>query len=222
MVAETYQWPVSWAGGLLPNIFKNKGDPRVCDDHRGILLADHASKGLTTILKDALEPTVNAHMPDDQYGGVPKRGTDFATHLVLTATAIAKLRNWSVFVLFVDLTKAFDRVVRQLVMGWGDIPLDQRRQYLMSLGVNPDAADWIIRYINENGALWESWGANITAREMARTLHEQAWFRVPGSEQCVKSFTGGRQGCKLGSTVFNSAYTPALDMLRWRLMDAGI
>ena len=216
-VVDTYQWPTKLTGGLLPNIYKQKGDPRNCDDHRGILLADHAGKGLTGIIKDALDPALNQNLPADQYGGVSERGTDFATHLVVSATAVAQLLNLSVFVLFVDLTKAFDRIVRQLVMGWGDIPPTERRSYLESLGVSHSAAEWIVEYIDDNGPIWKQWHTNHTACEMARTLHEQAWFSVKDSEQPILSFTGGRQGCKLGSSVFNSAYTPALDMLRWRM-----
>ena len=38
----------------------------------------------------------------------------------------------------------------------------------------------------------------------------------------MSSRTGGRQGCKLGATIFNTVYTVALDMLHWELEKANI
>ncbi|CAK0868120.1 unnamed protein product [Prorocentrum cordatum] len=139
-VLQNYQWPLQWCGGLLPHLHKQKGDRRLCDNHRGILLADHAGKGLAGIVKDALGPTVNEHLPATQFGAVAKRGTDFATHMVLTATALAQAWHASLFLLFVDLTKAFDRVIRQLVMGWGGVDSEHRERHLRQLGVAPRAA----------------------------------------------------------------------------------
>ncbi|CAK0843813.1 unnamed protein product [Prorocentrum cordatum] len=107
-------------------------------------------------------------------------------------------------------------------MGWGGVDSEHRGRHLHQLGVAPRAARWLHAYIEERGPLLQQWGANHTAKEMARTLHEHSWFQVPGGDRVVASHTGGRQGCKLGSLVFNSAYTPALDMLRWRLRQDGV
>ena len=43
-----------------------------------------------------------------------------------------------------------------------------------------------------------------------------------GSSKRFSSLTGGRQGCTLGSTVFNSAYCVALDAIHWRLRKEGV
>ena len=117
-------------------------------------------------------------MPVDQHGAVAMRGTDFASHIVTSAIAVAHLLKLSLFVLFVDLTKAFDRVIRQLVHGWGLIKSSCRHAYLLQLGVSSMAAEWIIEYINECGFLFEQWGVNPTAIALSRTLHEHSWFQV--------------------------------------------
>ena len=106
---------------ISSTFFTNKGDSRITDDHRGILLSDHAGKALHSTVKDQIEPSYVEHMPVDQHGAVTKRGTDFASHIVTSAISVAHLLKLSLFVLFVDLTKAFDRVIRQLVHGWGEI-----------------------------------------------------------------------------------------------------
>lgn len=45
VVAEE-QWPVQWKGGRLKDVHKRKGDPQVCTNSRGVLIADHSWKGL--------------------------------------------------------------------------------------------------------------------------------------------------------------------------------
>eukprot|EP00973_Karenia_brevis_P002825 383944-Karenia_brevis.AAC.1 len=157
-----------------------------------------------------------------QCGAVIGKGTDVATHLVRSAIAAGKLLSLSVFVLFVDLTKAFDKVIRQIVFGWGTAEPDDRVQYLMSLGVTRTSAEWVEAYIRERGHVFAQWEVDSGAAGLAQSLHEGAWFAVADLDTAVITKTGGRQGCKLGGTTFNSVYGVALDMLAWELKKAGI
>ena len=221
-VAATLQWPVEWCGGDLVHVWKRKGDPAVCDDSRGLLLADHAAKGLASIAKEDMDDLYTRHVPSHQCGAVAGRGTDFATHIVRSLLAIAESLGYSVFALFVDLVKAFDKIVRELVMGWGSRPSDERVPYLVALGVDPAAAAWIVDYVETNGCVFEQWGVSPTTLGMLRTLHEHAWFQVRGSSQAIRSKTGGRQGCKVGSHVFNAGYCVALGLLDTQLAARGL
>ena len=62
--------------------FKNKGDPKVCDNSRGILLVPHSAKGMHSIIKDALEEDYTKNIPECQNGAIAKRGTDFSSHIL--------------------------------------------------------------------------------------------------------------------------------------------
>eukprot|EP00973_Karenia_brevis_P086679 12019149-Karenia_brevis.AAC.1 len=86
-----------------------------------------------------------------QFGAVNKRGADFATHVVLTATAVAKTWKRSIFVLFVDLVKAFDRVVREIALGWPNSLATCPLQYLQSLGLSSRQARWVFTYLATHG-----------------------------------------------------------------------
>eukprot|EP00973_Karenia_brevis_P062247 8658418-Karenia_brevis.AAC.1 len=110
----------------------------------------------------------------------------------------------SIFILFVDLVKAFDKVIRQLVYGWGDARPDDPVAFLIGLGVARDSAEWICSYIDERGHLFAQWMVDPKATQLAHTLHQGAWFAVGALPTVVTSRTGGRQGCKLGATTFNS------------------
>ena len=93
----------------MQEVFKNKCSRDECDDYRGIVLEDHLAKGLKQHLSHAVTPAYNAAMPDCQHGAVGGRSTDFATHLVREVIAHAAAAKLCIFILFIDLVKAFDR-----------------------------------------------------------------------------------------------------------------
>ena len=114
-------------------VFKKKGPIEICDNSRGILLEDHSGKALKGIIKSCIDPAYESHMPQSQFGAVRGRGTDMASHIVRSAIDAAKLLHLSLFVLFVDLVKAFDKIIRQLVYGWGPVrPPDAVAQLLQA------------------------------------------------------------------------------------------
>ena len=190
-VVNNATWPVSWRGGSFTNVFKKKGNPQVCDNHRSILLADRVGKVLVGRIKDLFEPTYITRMPACQHGAVPGKGTDLASHLVLSAAAAAAMLNLSKYILFVDLVKAFDKVVRQIVYGWGPSPLEDKAAYLLGSGVFPSSARWIVQCLEERGHLLQPWSADPTASALAESFHRGAWFKVNGSQVSITSNTGG-------------------------------
>ncbi|CAK0905350.1 unnamed protein product, partial [Prorocentrum cordatum] len=171
-VRDEGAWPVSWRGGRFQSVFKKKGSPTMCDDHRGIFLADHCAKGLTSIIKEAIDPGYSAHVPKSQYGAVAKRGTDYASLVVRLMISYATHARKSIFVLFLDLVNAFDKAIRQLVCGFGPNPPADTTAALRDLGVSERAAAWISSYLREHGPVLLGWGANAKAVEMAQSLHE--------------------------------------------------
>ncbi|CAK0846084.1 unnamed protein product, partial [Prorocentrum cordatum] len=216
-VASTGQWPLEWQGGDIVSAWKRKGDMRSCDASRGLLLSDHAAKGLVDMVNHSVEPFYETHIPQDQNGTVRRRGADFATHVVTSVAAWAKAMTWSIFIMFLDLAKAFDRIVRQLVAGWGEVPEGARLAHLRSLGVSASAPEWIAQCLDERGPLMEQWPVPKTSAVLLRTLHEGAWFCVTGGVRRFETRTSGRQGCKVGSLISRAAYSIPLDMFQWRL-----
>eukprot|EP00973_Karenia_brevis_P092820 12414275-Karenia_brevis.AAC.1 len=80
---------------------------------------------------------VTKFIPEVQCGATAGKGTDMATHTLRLLQDYAKLHNKSLAILFVDLTKAFDRVLREVVFGWFSDPNlppeDRRRQGISDL-----------------------------------------------------------------------------------------
>ena len=82
-------------------------------------------------------------------GAVSKRGTDFGTHMLTSFIELRTNDNDSIGICFVDFVKAFDRVLRELVMGWPRSMTSHPIEYLREVGVGSDDAIWIVNWITK-------------------------------------------------------------------------
>ena len=78
------RWPTIWKGGRIVDVHK-KGDHAECNNSRGILLACHLFKALSALVMETVTNIYNMRIPPTQFGAVSKRGSDFASYVVLTA-----------------------------------------------------------------------------------------------------------------------------------------
>ena len=119
-IADTERWPKEFQGGRVTELFK-KGCPLNCDDYRSILLASHLARMVLLQFLKPIKPVYHARIPVVQMGPVSKRGTDFRTHMLTNFIESRTNDNDSIGICFVDFVKAFDRVLRELVMGLAEI-----------------------------------------------------------------------------------------------------
>ena len=106
--------PQEFKDASIIHLYKRKGNPQVCDNHRGISRLSIAGKILAKILLNRL----NAHLdqtgliPESQCGFRKDRGT---IDMIFTARQLQEKcqeQNVDLYMTFVDLTKAFDTVSR--------------------------------------------------------------------------------------------------------------
>ena len=95
--------------------FKRKGNPQVCDNHRGISLLSIAGKILARVLLNWLNEHLKRSglLPESQCGFRKNRGT---IDMIFTARQLQEKcqeQNVDLYMTFVDLTKAFDTVSRE-------------------------------------------------------------------------------------------------------------
>ena len=152
-IAKQRRWPLEWVGGVLIELFKGKGEKEIMDHYRGLLLQPHASKAACSILRSHITDKYDAHQPDMQCGATRGRGTDFASHFVAAAIEFASKASLCIAVVFLDLIKAFDRVLRELVLG---LPSDVRSvrgitDHFIKLGMAPEESKQLARYLVAHG-----------------------------------------------------------------------
>eukprot|EP00973_Karenia_brevis_P020940 2879838-Karenia_brevis.AAC.1 len=90
------------------------------------------------------------------------------------------------------------------------------------MGLDMNTAEWIAKYLHDNGPLLQQRGVDPKVIALLCSLHRGSWFQYGELETVITAATGGRQGCKVGSLIFNGAYSIALHMLHADLLDAGI
>ena len=103
--------PSDWRDAQIVPIPK-KGDLRSCDNWRGISLLDVVGKIFARIIQDRLEPLAEEVLPESQCGFRRGRG---CVDMVFSARQLIEKaieHESELFVLFVDLRKAYDSVPR--------------------------------------------------------------------------------------------------------------
>ena len=92
-----------------------------------------------------------------------------------------------------------------------------RRKHLHELGFHPRVVEEIVAMADGRPPLLEEWGVSPKAVRLIASLHAGSWFRDADCTSVAETRQGGRQGCKLGSTVFNTLYAEAVVRLVTRL-----
>ncbi|CAK0812253.1 unnamed protein product, partial [Prorocentrum cordatum] len=205
--ASRCQLPVSMKGG--------KG--------RSNLVSDHLSKLYTMQISDPVYQVLQDAVGDAQCGAVPGRDTLLLTVGLQTfAERAVRMRQcWAI--LFFDLAKAFDSVIREYLYAAGHRQLHVLADQLHDLGIPRDVADKAQRHLQNNPSLLRAAGMDEHATARAADLHSGMWFQVRGERgPVVAANRGARQGCRLGAVRFNIAYELALKRVRHRFQESGI
>ena len=103
-----------WKDALIVKLFK-KGDPLECGNYRGISLLCIAGKVFSLLLLDRLAEIMVRIVPESQCGFRQYRGT---TDMIFSARILqeqCRENNVDLYMVFIDLTKAYDTVNRKFL-----------------------------------------------------------------------------------------------------------
>ncbi len=75
--------PGQWKGGMICDLFKNKGSPALISSFRDILLMDDDSKSVQRLVRKKLFPIASKLCVDSQFGGGLNGGETAIAHLYL-------------------------------------------------------------------------------------------------------------------------------------------
>ena len=107
--------PEEWKTSVVVPIFKGKGDVMDCGAYRGVKLLEHAMKIVERVLEKKTRELVK--VDDMQFGFMPGKGTTDALFILRRMQEEFRGKEKKLYMCFVDLEKAFDRVPRK-VMKW--------------------------------------------------------------------------------------------------------
>ena len=106
--------PQQWKDASIIKLFK-KGDTMECGNYRGISILTVVGKILSNIFLVRLKPIMEAVVPESQCGFRNGRGTDDMIFCARQIQEKCKEQGMPLFMVFIDLTKAYDTVNRTLL-----------------------------------------------------------------------------------------------------------
>ena len=104
---ESGEQPHNFKDALIVNIYKRKGDRQDCGNYRGISLLAIASQIFAKILLQRLLVVAKDVLPEAQCGFRSSRSTN---DIIFTLRQLQE--NKSLYIAFVDFSKAFDSISR--------------------------------------------------------------------------------------------------------------
>ena len=108
--------PQDWKNARIISIYKNKGDRATCGNSRGISLLAVAGKVLARVILSRLNKyIVDEVCPESQCGFRKNRGTIDMLFVARQIQEKAREQQRDLCVAFIDLSKAFDTVDRQML-----------------------------------------------------------------------------------------------------------
>ena len=105
--------PSDWEQSFIICLYKGKGDALVRGNYRGLKPTEQVMKILERIVDGLIRQLVS--IDDSQFGFVPGRGTTDTIFVVRRLQEQYLAANKRLYMAFVDLEKAFDRVPRKVI-----------------------------------------------------------------------------------------------------------
>lgn len=114
---ESNEIPIAWSNSRLQTLYKNKGSKNDPLNYRGLSIGSTLCKLITNITLDRLQPWYEAQLTDAQNGFRKNRGTTDGIYGLKRVQQITNRKQQPLFLLFVDLTAAFDHIPRNWLFG---------------------------------------------------------------------------------------------------------
>ena len=114
LIVKEGRIPADWSKSWVATVYKGKGDALECSSYRGIRLLDQVMKVFESVIEGKLRKRVN--IDEMQSGFCPGKGTTDAIFIIRQVQE-KFLEKKDLWIAFVDLEKAFDRVPRE-VLWW--------------------------------------------------------------------------------------------------------
>ena len=96
-------------------------------------------------------------------------------HTVRSAIDLACLRELSLLIIYLDLEKAFDFVIREYVMSWSQDFRGNPYEHLVSLGLSPDEVARLVRENASTTSLLVALGVPENISLLVSSLHSNSW-----------------------------------------------
>ena len=110
---ENLDMATAWGNSRLKTLWKGKGSKSDPSKYRGLSIGSTLCKLIINIILERIIPWYEAQLSEEQNGFRKNRGTTDGIYSLKRAHQISNRKKQPLFLLFVDLTAAFDHIPRK-------------------------------------------------------------------------------------------------------------
>ena len=230
--------PLQWKGGMMQELFKNKGSPSIPSGYRDVLLADDDGKAIMKYIRQQVMPNIAEIIGDTQYGSGFGGGETAFAHLgAQLFVDYAKHNRSSSALLFIDLSQAFASLVRRVCMadptsdeGWLSALRASGYQdsEVKSIYDAVASISWLCDSHTEqdDSSFSSSSSSSPNATSLfplclASSFYNNFWFSTQGLVNVVRTQRGSGAGTPLADIIFGLAMARVIYVLREEVSENG-
>jgi len=144
--------PEDWKSSVILPIYKGKGDPMESGSYRGIKLLEHAMNVVERIFEHRIRQQIK--VDDMQFGFMKGTGATDAIFTVRQMQENFRVKGKKLYFGFVDLEKAFDRVLREVIR-WAMHKLGVQEWLVLAVMSMYTGAKTVVRTVYGNSSAFE-------------------------------------------------------------------
>ena len=200
--------PIQARGGLLVAAYKGRGRQCEVESFRSLLLSNHLGKCLRGVYRPKLQPYYERSSSKLHFAAKRGGNVSHASHYLRTFHAVAKRQNWSSSSIFVDISSAFYRIIRQFAVNL-DTPKEELARIFRIFNIPPSELEHLQHELNDRTALAMA-DTPERLQMIIRDYFEATWFTVPGSPEIVGTLAGSRPGDTFADLIFSFVFSKIL------------
>ena len=211
--------PLQWRGGVLQELFKNKGTPSSPENYRDVMLGSVPGKCFPSHIRSHLVPVAKVLCGGSQFGSGPNGGeTAFAHLYVRLFFDYCEHYKLSCANIFMDIVTAFAVLLRRILFDEYDNDETWLRK-LSSAGFSDDDISSVMDVINDrewvNDVICRSGGCSF-----AWGLVNKFYCNTRFSQDYVEGVVRTSLGCMAGTPPADIIYALAFSRVLAKFNDA--
>ena len=206
------QEDLSYKGGVLVQAYKGRGDSKVCQSFRSLLISSQIGKTIHRTIRTFQADLFERFLQTHQVGGKRKMPVTYGLHLVRAHLRRAQRQGECAAIVFVDLTEAFYRIFRPLCMN-NELTDEALAAFLKKLNMPESALHELWAILGEPNAL-EMAKLPYHLQKSIAAIHRNTHFWMRGQSDVVETRFGSRPGDPFADVCFSYVWARVLHRLQ--------
>ena len=199
--------PLLHKGGYLVAAYKN-GDARLMSNYRSLFVSSVIAKALHSIYRRELAHAFQTQRLPMQVGGLPKQGITQPVHVLHLFQQAALHKKTSTAFLFIDVSNAFYRLVREHIVCDGSTQRTPEELF-RALDLPHECLEEFAAMLAQPAAIDAS-PVPDRLKLLFQEFYRNTWFVVRNDSAVVQTRRGSRPGDSFADLCFSFALTKIL------------